>query len=222
MRIELGVRARSRATAVAACIVVVLVGLAAWAENVRQRSVRLNHSNSALLVSFTIPGLFDDASRERLNSGFWNRVVVRMTTRRVGSGDPVSLAVRVCRVRYELWEEFYEVQIEDHTGRSNQRVATADEAIALCTSLQRFPVASLAALGERTHYLEVVAELNPVSEELLESIRRWLRSPQGGRRPVDPGDSFFGSVVSIFINTQIGNADRRVHFRSQTFDRQPP
>ena len=202
--------------------VVVLIALTAWAQNVRQRSVRLNQSSSALLASFSLSRLFDDETRERLDSGFWNRVVVRVTTRRVGRGDPVSLAVRVCRVRYELWEEFYEVQIEDHTGRTNQRVSSADEAVALCTSLQRFPVASLTALGSQSHYLEVVAELNPVSDELLESIRRWLRSPQGGRRPVDPGDSFFGSVVSIFINTQIGCADRRVHFRSQTFDRQPP
>ncbi len=218
----MGRRGGTRAWAWAVVAAALLLALTAWAQEVRQRSVRLERTSTALLATVSFNDLFNDESRERLDSGFWNRVVVRVTTRRSGNRNPVSLAVRTCRVRYELWEEHYEVQVEDHTGRSTRRVGRADEAIALCTGLRRFPVASRAALRPGTYYLDVVAELNPMSEELLESIRRWLRSPQGGHRPVDPGDNFFGSVVSIFINTQIGRSDRLIHFRSQSFSARAP
>jgi len=211
-------RACRAVTAVTASVVVAAIALTVWAQEVRQRAVRLEHGTESLLASISFRDLFNEQSRQRLDSGFWNQVVVRITTRREGRQSPVSLAVRTCRVRYELWEEVYEVQIEDHRGRTSSRLATADEAIAQCTVLHRFPVASLSALEPGTYSLDVVVELNPVSPELLESIRHWLRSPQGGRRPVGPGDSFFGSVVSIFINTQIGRSDRMVHFRSQGFD----
>jgi hypothetical protein len=215
-------QANRRAIAMAVWVVVLLLASSASAQELRQRAVDIHRSSAALLATFAFEDLFDDRARSALDNGFWHRVVVRITTRREGQPRPVSLALRTCRVRYELWEEHYEVQVEDHTGRTTRRVAEANEAISLCAGLHRFPVASRASLGEGRFYLEVVAELNPVSEELLESIRGWLRSPQGGHRPVDPGDNFFGSVVSIFINTQIGHSDRMVRFRSQVFAAESP
>lgn len=189
----------------------------ALAQRVSQREVQLARSSSALLISADFQDLFDARSRQKLDSGFWNRVVVRVNTRRRGQEQPIALAVRTCRVRYELWEEHYEVQVEDHTGRQSGRAGSAGEAIRACGTLSRFPVASLSALGDGSYRVEIIAELNPMSEELLDSIRRWLRSPQGGHRRLSQGDNFFGSVVSIFVNNRIGRSDRMVHFRSQTF-----
>lgn len=200
-----------------ALLLVTLLPSLALAEELPQRTVRLARSSSAQLVSVSFPDLFDARARRRLGGGFWNQVVVRIAVHRVGQDQPVSLAVRTCRVRYEVWEEHYEVQVQDHVGRTTRRVESQAEAIRLCTTLERFPVASLSSVGSGRHYVVVIAELNPVSEELLDSIRRWLRSPHGGHRRLDRGDSFFGSAVAIFVNHRIGRADRVVRFRSQTF-----
>ena len=208
---------RGRATVVG--VAMVLLGLAVLAQTAQQRRVELARSSSALLLSARFSDLFDGRGRQKLDSGFWNRVVVRVNTRETSGDRPVALAVRSCQVRYELWEEYYEVRVEDHTGRRSHRASTAGEAIGQCTTLSRFPAASLSAMSPGRYYVEVIAELNPMSEELLDSIRRWLRSPQGGRRRLDQGDNFFGSVVSIFVNNRIGRSDRMVHFRSQVFER---
>lgn len=194
-----------------------LLAAAALAQPLAERRVRIERSSRALLVSTSFPDLFDDAARRRLDGGFWNQVVVRLAVHRVGQDQPVSLAVRTCRVRYEVWEEHYEVQVEDHVGRTSRRVGRQADAIAACTTLERFPVARRDAIESGRGYVAVIAELNPVSEELLDSIRRWLRSPSGGHRRLDRGDSFFGSAVAIFVNQRIGRADRQVAFRSQTF-----
>jgi hypothetical protein len=214
-----GTVSRSRARALALLATLLLSGLAgvALAEQLAERRVVVDRSPSALVVSSSFPDLFDDAARRRLEGGFWNQVVVRVALHHVGQDQPASLAVRTCRLRYEVWEEHYEVQVEDHVGSSTRRVPSQAEAIRQCTTLDRFPVASLSAVGTGRSYVVFIAELNPVSEELLDSIRRWLRSPQGGHRRLDRGDSFFGSAVAIFVNHRIGRADRQVHFRSQTF-----
>jgi hypothetical protein len=210
-------RKRGALLAVLALGLISMAVTAALAQSVSQRNVELARSSSALLVSVGFQDLVDARGRQKLDSGFWNRMVVRVNTRQLGRERPISLAVRTCRVRYELWEEHYEVQIEDHRGRQSGRAANVQEAIESCTTLTRFPVASLSAMEEGRFQVEVIAELNPMSEELLDSIRRWLRSPQGGHRRIAQGDNFFGSVVSIFVNNRIGRSDRMVHFRSQTF-----
>ncbi len=197
----------------------VLLSSQGTAEQSRGRPVELARSDSALLVSVGFVDLFDARARQKLDSGFWNRVVVRVNTRRLGLDRPVALALRTCRVRYELWEERYEVQVEDHTGRHGSQTQSAEQAIASCASLTRFPVASLSAMTPGRYDVEVIAELNPMSEELLDSVRRWLRSPQGVRRRLDQGDNFFGSVVSIFVNNRIGRSDRMIQFQSQPFTR---
>lgn len=202
----------------AALVLVAATALAQDAENVvQERQFQLERSQTALLISVSFQELFDARARQKLDSGFWNRVVVRINTRRVGQDRPVALAARTCRVRREVWEEHYEVQLEDHTGRTSKQVSTAGEAIAQCATLKRFPASSLSSLRSGSHNVEVIAELNPMSQELLEKVRRWIRSPQGGHRPLGQGSNFFGSVVSIFVNTRIGRSDQMVHLRSQAF-----
>lgn len=189
----------------------------AGAEEAPQRRFVVERSDTALLVSVGFDDLFDAHGRQKLDSGFWNRVVVRVNTRAVGQDQPVALAARTCRVRREVWEELYEVQLEDHTGRTTKRLGTASQAIAHCAALRRFPAASLSALGEERHTVEVIAELNPLRQELVEEVRRWIRSPQGTQRRIGRGSNFFGSVVSIFVNPSIGRSDRMLVFRSQVF-----
>jgi hypothetical protein len=63
----------------------------------------------------------------------------------------------------------------------------------------------------------VRGDLNPISEDLLIEVRRWLVQPARGQRRLGAGDSFFGSFVSIFVNPRIEDSERQVRFVSQPF-----
>ena len=63
-------------------------------------------------------------------------------------------------------------------------------------------------------------ELNPVSDQTLTEVRRWLTQGSGGG--LDRGGAFFGSFVSVFVNPKIPPADRVIRIRSQPFYRPRP
>jgi hypothetical protein len=76
----------------------------------------------------------------------------------------------------------------------------------------------MARLRPGTEYvLAVRGDLNPISEDLLIEVRRWLVQPARGPRRLGAGDSFFGSFVSIFVNPRIEDSERQVRFVSQPF-----
>ncbi len=86
-----------------------------------------------------------------------------------------------------------------------------------------FPVADATRLRPDGRYvLAVRGDLNPISEDLLVEVRRWLVQPSRGQRRLGAGDSFFGSFVSIFVNPRIEDSERQVRFVSQPFALPPP
>jgi len=60
------------------------------------------------------------------------------------------------------------------------------------------------------------ADLNPISEELVSNVRRWLSRPSGRGR-AGSGDSFFGSFVSVFVNPRVDDSERLLQVVSQSF-----
>ena len=61
----------------------------------------------------------------------------------------------------------------------------------------------------------MIVEVNPVSQEMLEQIKRWVTRPNGSN-VIGPGDSLFGSFVGLFV-ARVGDADRKLPFRTQAF-----
>ena len=202
---------------VAALWAALLLSWSGQAEQGAARRVEVRRNSSSILVSARFPHLFDRSGLEKLDSGFWNRVVARVVLRSVDSPRPLAAALATCRVRYELWEEHYEVELLDHRGVRSSTTSSRDRAIALCTTMNDVPVASIDELDPGRYEVELVAELNPMSRELLESIRQWLRSPRSIRGHIGQGDNVFGSVVSIFVNDRIGRSDRLIRLRSAPF-----
>ena len=166
------------------------------------------------------PLLFDQRAFQALEQNpLATVVVVRFYVYRQGETRPVSYRLVTARIVYDLWLEEYEVRIDSgHERRSGryQRLLDAHRAI---TSFADLVVAELPAIAVGPHYyLAVVAELNPVSEETMAEVRRWLTRPAGAAR-LDRETSFFGSFVSIFVNARLPEAERVVRARSQPFYR---
>ncbi|HEY4394628.1 MAG TPA: DUF4390 domain-containing protein, partial [Polyangia bacterium] len=192
----------------------------AWAADpVPTRQVGVSVAEGRVTVSVGLQDLFGDAERQRLKSGFATRVLIRAALEEASTGDPVALAVQRAEIVYDIWDEKFNVRTSDGMGLERRAVApTADEAIWRAAALVDFPIIEVSRLrpGER-YTLAVRGDLNPISEDLLIEVRRWLVQPARGQRRLGAGDSFFGSFVSIFVNPRIEDSERQVRFVSQPF-----
>jgi hypothetical protein len=192
----------------------------AWAADPAPvRAVGFASKNGRLTVSVGLQDLFGQAERERLKSGFATRVLVRAALEEAATGEPVAVAVQRAEIVYDIWDEKFGVRASDGLGAERRAVApSVDEAIWRAAVLFDLPIVDLTRLRPGVEYvLAVRGDLNPISEDLLIEVRRWLVQPARGQRRLGAGDSFFGSFVSIFVNPRIEDSERQVRFVSQPF-----
>lgn len=193
-------------------------------ENGAIRRVRLDfiERRSELLVKRVAIGslLFDQRAYRALEQNpLATVVVVRFYVYRQGDTRPVAYRLVTARIVYDLWLEEYEVRIDSGHDRRSGRYQGLAEAHRAITEFTELSVAALADIDVGPHYyLAVVAELNPVSQETMAEVRRWLTRPAGAAR-LDRETSFFGSFVSIFVNARLPEAERVIRARSQPFYR---
>jgi hypothetical protein len=173
-----------------------------------------------MVVSVGLQDLFGADDRARLTSGFVTRVLVRVAISEEGAREPLAVAFQRAEIAYDIWDERFRIRITRGTGpEAHLEARTPDEAIARASILWQLPVVEASRLRPGTPYVIAFrGDLNPISEELLADVRRWLVQPARGQRRVGTGDSFFGSFVSIFVNPRIDDSERQVRFLSQRFD----
>ena len=177
------------------------------------------------MVSVGLQDLFGPRDVERLLSGFSTRVLIRAALVRDGldeSNEPIAQATRLAEIVYDLWDEKLRVRLQAGKpgAAETQVVATPKAAVDLATSLVAFPLVEMSKLDAGASYhLSLRADLNPISEELVSNMRRWLSHPSGRGRS-GAGDSFFGSFVSVFVNPRVDDSERQLQIVSQSF--RPP
>jgi hypothetical protein len=214
-----------RAAAAAALLLVTAVaGVVRADEPLPVRRIGVAAQKGQLVVSVGLQDLFGEAERQRLKSGFSTRILVRAALEDAATGDAVALAVWRAEILYDIWDEKFSLRTAPNAAPEQRGLAaTPDEAIARTAVLVDFPVAELARLPANARYVVAVrGDLNPISEDLLIEVRRWLVQPSRGQRRLGAGDSFFGSFVSIFVNPRIEDSERQVRFVSQPFALPPP
>jgi len=212
-------RVRRAATAV---LLLAVVQALALADERPPRLVGLHRRDGRLACSVGLQDLIWSTDHERLRSGFVHRVVIRAELFRDGERRPTAIADRRADILYDLWDERFRVSVVDRDGLREYTAGTVREAILLATVLNRFVVGELPRLVPGAIYrLRFRADLNPLSEDLVQEVRRWLvRAPGQGR--AGASDSVFGSVVSIFVNPHVEESDRQITFWSQPFLGGPP
>lgn len=183
------------------------------------RRAGIGRKNGQLVVSVGLRDVISHADAQRLTSGFATRVLIRVALVRAGARpEQVAIASRFSEIVYDLWDEKFHVRRTD-TGAQPLvlEVGTADEAIRHATSVVGFPVASLFRIDAgATYFLKLQADLNPLSEQRVAEVRKWLSRPAAQGR-LAPGDSFFGSFVSFFVNPRVEESERRLRVVSQKF-----
>lgn len=186
---------------------------------IAQRRVGVRFESGVPRIDVSVADFAADAeTRRKLTSGLPQTLQLRVYAYDTGHEEPVAVAARSCRIAYDLWEERFRVQIASESGDRTVSLGSLDEVITQCLVAEHLPVGTArdwaAARGHRA-YFAVAVELNPLTPDTVQRIRRWLARPQRGR--VD-SDSFFGSFVSLFVNRGIGAAERTRQFRSQDLE----
>jgi len=182
--------------------------------NVAVRPVSVRWHEGGPLLNFSARDFLSKEVKQKLASGLPQRIVTRVYAFPERGGDrPVAITAASCRVVYDIWEAVY--RVEEQTPAIDRARTTRDPAEALATCLEPKTLAvgdrsAFAKLVGRRVYFGVIIELNPLSADTVQRIRRWL-SRAGGELG---GDAFFGSFVSIFVSRQLGAAERAFSFRS--------
>jgi hypothetical protein len=161
--------------------------------------------------------LSDPELVKKLSSGLPMVIVMRAYVYREGQNvaqdTPVALAPRVCRVVYDLWDEVYRVHVSE-PERERDQAAVLDGVFRLCTEARDLPVVRRGLLqAKQAYFLGVVVDVNPVSQEIVDQIHRWMSRPTGSTG-IGPSDALFGSFAQLFVR-QIATTDRTLTFRTQ-------
>lgn len=178
-----------------------------------------------LRASFSYRDVVDAPLTSKLSSGLPTVIAMRAYVFADGQDAPVALSVRTCRIVYDLWDEVYRIKItgtvvRDATGASESAperdtaAVSTDGVLRQCAEARDLPIADKSQLKIGTpYYLGVIVDVNPVSPEMLEQMRRWVSRPTGSTN-IAPGDALFGSFVGLFVRN-IGTSDRTLKFRTQ-------
>lgn len=168
-----------------------------------------------LRASFSYRDLIDKTMTDKLTSGLPTVIAMRAYVLREGEASPVALAVRTCRISFDLWDEVYRLKIASAGGERDSAALNLEGVLRQCAEARDLSVVDRALLAPgRPHFLGVIVEVNPVSPQMLTQLRQWVSRPAGSTG-IGPGDALFGSFVGLFVR-QIGTADKTLRFRTQS------
>jgi len=197
--------------------VLVLLGAGAAVAAPAVRLTGVARKSDKLVVSVGLQDLFGPREMERLLSGFTTRVLIRVALVRDDQNQSIAHAVRLSEIVYDLWDEKLRVRVSaDKPGKAETHEVLAPQAaVDIATSLIDFPLVDVGKLDVgAVYHVSFRADLNPISEELVTNVRRWLSRP-GSR--AGSGESFFGSFVSVFVNPRVEDSERMLGLVSQAF-----
>lgn len=156
----------------------------------------------------------DRSVAAKLRTGLVTTIATRFYMVRERDNQPVTVSVRTCRISYDVWDEVFRVRIAAGGAERDLAAVSTEGVLRLCAEVKDFPIAqrTLLTKGE-SYYVGVVSEVNPMSAENLEAMRRWVTRPPGATR-LSSSDALFGSFVGLFVRPSTA-AERDLRYRSQ-------
>lgn len=182
----------------------------------RTFEVKQTKDEKALIVSFDFSDIFNKKSRKKLSNGLPTVVLLRLYLHAEGKKKPISMKLRKCKVIYDVWEEHYITTIETEGKKKTKKLESKEKTIKLCSSVKKMYY-SPGNLKGGVYRFAAVVDLNPLSKEVLEAMRSWLKRPLSDTGHLNPADSFFGSFITIFVNEKIEPSEKTIKFKSQKF-----
>lgn len=181
-----------------------------------QRTATVAEEKKKVVLSVAYKDAVDDTISTKLMSGLPTVIALRAYLFKDGTTDPIALAARSCRVVYDLWEEVFRLSITEAGSTKSAVAVNKDGVLRQCAEAKKLALLDRTSMNDETKYFVAgIVEVNPVSSEMLERIKKWVTRPNGSTS-LSASDSLFGSFVGLFVN-RVDSADKRITFRTQTF-----
>ena len=169
---------------------------------------------SLLYLDLSFRDLVDDSLQNKLSRGLPTTIVLTATVSRAGTNRALSTTAQTCKVTWHVWEEAYLVEVM-RPGSSRQSWTTTTEGvIRRCTEVHHLLAGDAAQISPGVPLVAAgKIQVNPVSAELLQKIKRWVMRPSATGTAA-PGDALFSTFTGLFLQ-RIGDAERQQKFTTR-------
>lgn len=203
------------------------LGLAAWfvvpraalaqekKDTPRDARFTWNHQKTQLFMDVSFRDIVDAEIRKKLSRGLPTTIVLTGTVHQAGAKDPVSTTAQTCKITWHVWDEVYLVEMTRPGGIRSSAAISVDGVIRRCAEARRLPIGvSDQVAVDSSIYVTAKVQVNPVSAEILNKIKRWVSRPTGTATAA-PGDALFSTFTGLFLQ-RIGEAERELKFTTKT------
>lgn len=185
-------------------------------ESLPKRTAKLVTEQKIVKISVSFRDVVDAEIQKKLLSGLPTVITMRGYVFLDGTTSPIALTAKSCRIVYDLWDEVFRIQLTQPGGQKNTVAVNVEGVLRICGEARKMPLVEKGLTQDgRRYFVAGLVEVNPISQDTLDRIRRWVTRPQG-TAAIGPGDSLFGSFVGLFV-ARIEDADRKLSFRTQAF-----
>ena len=158
--------------------------------------------------------VIDATILRKLSRGLPTTIVFTATLFRPGITEAVSTTVQTCKVTFQVWDEVYIIE-RTRPDRTDVQIRLVPEGVLRhCADVRSlFAGTSSEVPVGAPLYLQAIVQVNPVSPEVLDKIKRWVSRPSG-TSTASPGDALFSTFTGLFLH-RIGEAERVLKFTTK-------
>ena len=152
--------------------------------------------------------------QSKLSRGLPTTIVLTAAVYRIGSARPLSTTAQTCKVTWHVWEEAYLVEVMRPGSTRQSWTTTTEGVLRRCTEVRHLLAGDAGQVPVGVPLLAAGRiQVNPVSPELLQKIKRWVMRPSATGTAA-PGDALFSTFTGLFLQ-RIGDAERQQKFSTQ-------
>lgn len=202
--------------------VLALIGfIAVWfaprsvrADDARDATFEWDSDKRKLYATVAFRDAVDDQIRERFSRGLPVTVAFTAALYRKGSSKAVATTAQTCKITWEVWEEYFRVEVARPGGTEVVKTVTVNGVLRRCLEVKDLLIAtrSQVAVGSSV-WIAAKVQLNPRSDEVLEKIKRWISRP-ASTSTASSGDALFSLFTGLFMQ-RIGQADAELDFSTK-------
>jgi hypothetical protein len=173
-----------------------------------------------LYVGVSFRDVVDARIQKKLGRGLPTTIVFTAALYRAGTDYPVATTAQTCKVTWHVWQEVYLVEITRPGSHRVEKTLTTNGVLRRCAEIPTQSLARMLLTADVSQvpvgaavYLRAKVQVNPVSPEVLQKIKRWVSRPTGTGTAA-PGDALFSTFTGLFMQ-RIGDAERELQFTTR-------
>jgi hypothetical protein len=167
-----------------------------------------------LYLDLLFRDIVDANLQSKLSRGLPTTIVLTAAIYRSGTPKPLSTTAQTCKVTWHVWEEAYLVEVMRPGSTRQSWTTTTEGVIRRCTDVRHLLAGDAAQIPIGVPLVAAgKIQVNPVSPELLQKIKRWVMRPSATGTAA-PGDALFSTFTGLFLQ-RIGDAERQQKFSTR-------